>query len=101
MILDAVPESLKAAIAGGIGIFIAFIGLTEAGIVVKHPAPQAFVQLGDLGSPVVLVSLAGLLLCSVLVARRVRGGILIAMATTRLHRRRPREAHRRPGHRPA
>lgn len=80
MILDAVPSSLKAAIAAGIGVFIAFIGLTEAGLVAKHPAPSAFVQIGDLASPVALVSLAGLAITGALLARKVPGAILIGMA---------------------
>ena len=82
MVLDAVPASLKAAIAAGIGIFIAFIGLTQAGIVAKSPAPGAYVQIGDLGSPVALVALAGLAVTAVLFARGVRGGILIGLAFT-------------------
>lgn len=82
VVLDAVPPSLRAAIAAGIGLFIAFIGLTHAGIVVKSPAPGAFVQLGDLGSPVALVALGGLAVTAVLHARRVRGGIAIGLAAT-------------------
>lgn len=80
MILDAVPASLKAAIAAGIGVFIAFIGLTEGGLVAKHPAPTAFVQIGDLASPVALVSLAGIGITAILLARRVPGAILLGMA---------------------
>jgi AGZA family xanthine/uracil permease-like MFS transporter len=79
-ILEAVPASLKAAIAAGIGVFIAFVGLTEAGLVAKHPAPSAFVQIGDLASPVALVSLAGLAVTAVCLARRIPGAILIGMA---------------------
>jgi len=82
VILDAVPPSLKAAIAGGIGLFIAFIGLTQAGIVAKSPAPGAYLQIGDLASPVALVALAGLALTAALFARRVRGAILIGLAFT-------------------
>ena len=82
LVLDAVPPSLRAAIAAGIGLFIAFIGLTHAGIVVKSPAPAAFVQIGDLGSPVALVALAGLAVTAILFARGVRGGIAIGLAAT-------------------
>jgi AGZA family xanthine/uracil permease-like MFS transporter len=82
VILDAIPASLKAAIAAGIGIFIAFIGLTQAGVVAKSPAPGAYVQIGDLSSPVALVALAGLAVTAVLFARGVRGGILIGLALT-------------------
>jgi AGZA family xanthine/uracil permease-like MFS transporter len=82
LVLDAVPSSLRAAIAAGIGLFIAFIGLTHAGIVVKSPAPGAYVQIGDLGSPVALVALLGLAVTAVLFARGVRGGIAIGLAVT-------------------
>ena len=82
MILDAVPASLRAGIAAGIGLFIAFIGLTHAGIVVKSPAPGAYVQIGDLASPIALVALCGLAVTAVLFARGVRGGILIGLAAT-------------------
>jgi AGZA family xanthine/uracil permease-like MFS transporter len=82
LILDAVPASLRAAIAAGIGLFIAFIGLTHAGIVAKSPTPGAYVQIGDLASPVALVALAGLAVTAVLFARGVRGGILIGLAFT-------------------
>jgi AGZA family xanthine/uracil permease-like MFS transporter len=79
LILDAVPDSLRAAIAVGIGVFIAFIGLTEAGLVMRHPSPSAYVQIGDLASPIALVSLAGLAVTAVLLARRVPGAILLGM----------------------
>ncbi len=82
MVLDAIPASLKAAIAAGIGVFIAFIGLTQAGIVAKSPAPGAYVQIGDLASPVALVALAGLAVTAVLFARGVRAGVLIGLAFT-------------------
>lgn len=83
-ILDAVPASLKAAIAAGIGIFVAFIGLTEAGIVAKAPAPGAYVQVGDLGRPWALVALAGLGITAALLARAVRGAFLIGMGACTL-----------------
>jgi AGZA family xanthine/uracil permease-like MFS transporter len=79
LILNAVPPALKAAIAGGIGVFVAFIGLTEGGLVARHPAPTAFVQIGDLSSPVALVTLAGLGLTCALLARRVRGALFLGL----------------------
>jgi AGZA family xanthine/uracil permease-like MFS transporter len=82
MVMDAVPMCLKAAIAGGIGLFIAFIGLYDGGIITKNPAVP--VQIGDLGAPVALVTLAGLALTAILLVRRVRGGILLGMAATTL-----------------
>jgi AGZA family xanthine/uracil permease-like MFS transporter len=84
MILDAVPPALKSAIAAGIGVFIAFIGLAQGGIIAKNPAPGAFVQIGDLSSSVALLTLFGLAVTAVLLSRRVRGAILIGIALTAL-----------------
>jgi AGZA family xanthine/uracil permease-like MFS transporter len=75
MVLDAVPDSLKHAIASGIGLFIAFIGMIEAGIVVR-PEAGGLVRLGNLGRPATLVALAGLAVTAALGARRARGAIL-------------------------
>jgi AGZA family xanthine/uracil permease-like MFS transporter len=77
MIIDAIPGSLKAAIAAGIGLFIAFIGLVHAGIV-KGP-PTEVVALGDLHSPPVLLAGAALILTAALMHYRVKGAILIGM----------------------
>ncbi len=82
MILDAVPPALAHGIAGGIGVFVAFIGLTEGGLVAKHPAPGAFVKIGDLASPVALTCLLGLLATSLLLARRVRGAVCLGLFVT-------------------
>lgn len=76
-IIEAIPYSLKMAVTAGIGLFIAFIGLKNGGIIVDHPA--TFVSHGNLGSPPVLLCFAGLLLAAVLVAREVTGGIIIAI----------------------
>jgi len=65
-IIRAVPASLKKAIGAGIGFFIAFIGLKNAGIVVSNPA--TFVSLGDLSNPTVLLALFGIVLALVLYA---------------------------------
>jgi AGZA family xanthine/uracil permease-like MFS transporter len=75
LIIDAVPASLKQAIAAGIGLWIAFIGLTGAGIVAPAEQPGP-VHLGDLSRPATLVACAGLLLTVVLLARRVTGAVL-------------------------
>ncbi len=77
MIIDSIPASLKAAIAAGIGLFIAFIGLVHAGIV-KGP-PTEVVALGDLHSPPVLIAGAALLLTAALMHYRIKGAILIGM----------------------
>ncbi|WP_269467421.1 NCS2 family permease [Anoxybacter fermentans] len=80
MIVNCIPMSLKAAIAAGIGLFIAFIGLQSANIVVKNDA--VLVQLGDIMSGPALIALIGLIVIGILHAYRVKGallwGILIA-----------------------
>ncbi|MBM3307373.1 MAG: NCS2 family permease [Candidatus Eisenbacteria bacterium] len=79
-IVNAVPASLKLAAAGGIGLFIAFIGLKDAGIVTADPA--TLVGLGDLHEPHTLLALFGLGLTAVLLAAGVRGGILWGILAT-------------------
>ena len=83
MIVSSIPRPLYSAVAGGIGLFIAFIGLKEAGIVVGSPATT--VTLGDLHSPVALLALFGLALIAVLNIRKVPGAVVIGiLATTAL-----------------
>ncbi len=77
LIVNAIPRPLFAAVAGGIGLFIAFIGLKEAGIVVANPATT--VALGDLKAPMTALALAGLVLTAALSAWRVKGAILIGI----------------------
>jgi len=77
MIIDSIPESLRAAIAGGIGLFIAFIGLTQAGIVQRPPS--GIIELGDMHSAPVVLAIVTLLLTAVLMHYRIRGAILIGM----------------------
>ena len=79
-LVDAMPQSLKSAIAVGIGLLIALVGLEWSGLIVGHPA--TLVQLGDLHSAPVLLALFGVLLISVLFARGVRGAILIGILVT-------------------
>ncbi len=82
-IVDGVPEVLRLAIGVGIGLFIAFIGLRNAGIIVKNEA--TLLGLGDMKSIGVLVAVAGVIITSFFVARRVRGALLIGiLATTAL-----------------
>lgn len=76
-LIVAIPSSLKHAIAAGIGLLIATIGLQWAGIVVASPG--TLVALGDLRTPPVLVALLGLVVTAVLWARGVRGAILIGI----------------------
>lgn len=77
LIVDAIPLSMKHAVSAGIGLFIAFIGLKNAGIVVSNPA--TLVGLGDMSSPTVLLALGGIALCGILLVLKVRGALLIGI----------------------
>ena len=79
-VMHAIPMSLKFAIAVGIGLFIAFIGLKNGGIVVQNP--ETYVALGDFTQGPVLLALFGLVLTLALVARGMRGGILLGILLT-------------------
>jgi AGZA family xanthine/uracil permease-like MFS transporter len=82
LIFQAIPHELYAAVAAGIGLFIALIGLRNAGIVVASPA--TLVTLGNLRDPSTLVALAGLLIIAALMAWNVRGAMLIGILSTTL-----------------
>ncbi|HSO86043.1 MAG TPA: NCS2 family permease [Draconibacterium sp.] len=77
LIVNSIPLSLKHAISAGIGLFIAFIGLQNAGIIVNNDA--VLVGLGKMGSPAVLIALGGIILTAVLLALRVKGALLIGI----------------------
>ena len=79
-LIDAIPESLRHAIAAGIGLLLALVGLEWGGIVRK--APGTLVALGDVHHPAVLVALGGTLLIAGLLARRIPGAILIGTLGT-------------------
>ncbi len=86
MIFDAVPMPLKLAITAGIGLFILFIGLVDAGFVASTGSPSPPVGLGGQGEGSVtsiptVVFVFTLLITGILVARKVRGGILIGLIT--------------------
>ncbi|WP_082541316.1 NCS2 family permease [Microbacterium sp. Root166] len=84
MIFDAVPIQLKLAITVGIGLFIAFIGFVDAGFVTATGASSPPVGLGINGSVATvptLIFVFTLLLTGILVARKVKGGILIGLVT--------------------
>ncbi|MFK4837741.1 NCS2 family permease [Microbacterium sp. ZW T2_14] len=84
MIFDAVPIQLKLAITVGIGLFIAFIGFVDAGFVTSTGASSPPVGLGVNGSVATvptLIFVFTLLLTGILVARKVKGGILIGLVT--------------------
>ncbi|HUN77214.1 MAG TPA: NCS2 family permease [Steroidobacteraceae bacterium] len=80
LIMNAVPRALFAAVAGGIGLFIAFIGLADAGVIVA--APGTIVTLGHLTAPTTALALLGLLVIAALQAWRVKGAILLGILVT-------------------
>jgi len=81
-LVAAIPHQLHAAVAGGIGLFIAFIGLRNAGIIV--PSVATTVTLGNLRAPQTALALFGLLLIAVLQVLRVRASMLIGVLGTML-----------------
>ncbi|MFL0253086.1 NCS2 family permease [Clostridium neuense] len=76
-IIDSVPQTLKYAISIGIGFFITFIGLQDAGIIVKSEG--TLVTLANMKSPTVLLAVLGVLLIAVLYNRGVKGSFIIGM----------------------
>ncbi|MFM7811529.1 MAG: NCS2 family permease [Acinetobacter junii] len=76
-IVNAIPMSLKFAIGGGIGLFLALIALKNAGIIVDNPS--TLVGLGDIKQPTVLLALFGFLMIVVLHQLKVRGAIIISI----------------------
>ena len=76
-LIGAIPAALRAGITAGIGLFLAMIGLQAMGLVVGDP--DTLLKLGDVGSPQLLLALAGLLVMAGLEARGIRGGILITI----------------------
>jgi AGZA family xanthine/uracil permease-like MFS transporter len=77
MILRSIPHELYAAVASGIGLFIAFIGFRNAGLVVSDPA--TLVGLGNIRNPTAALALLGLILMVALEIRKVKGAILIGV----------------------
>jgi len=81
-ILNAIPLSLKHAIGAGIGLFIAFIGLQNAGIIANNDA--TLVSLGDITHGAALLGVIGIVITGALVILKVRGGILLGILATTL-----------------
>lgn len=79
-IVDAIPMSLRNAIGAGIGLFIAFIGLSSAGVVVHNDA--TLVDLGNITSGSALLALIGIIITGFLYARNVPGAILLGVLAT-------------------
>jgi AGZA family xanthine/uracil permease-like MFS transporter len=80
LILNAIPYELYAAVAAGVGLFIALIGFRNSGIVV--PSPATTVTLGNLADPSTLLAIFGLILTSALLAWRIRAAMLIGILAT-------------------
>jgi AGZA family xanthine/uracil permease-like MFS transporter len=81
-LVEAIPHQLHAAVAGGIGLFIALIGLRNAGIVI--PADSTMVGLGNLHAPATLLAIFGILLIAVLQCFRVQASMLCGVLGTAL-----------------
>lgn len=85
-IFNAIPQSLKHAISAGIGLFIAFIGFKNSGVVVSNES--TFITLGSFTADfrgtamTALLALAGVVIMGVLIAKKVKGGILLGMVIT-------------------
>ena len=75
-IINCIPSVLKHAVTAGIGLFIAFIGLSNAGIVANG---ATILSLGNIADPLVLLTIFGLIITSVLLAKNVKGAFLLAM----------------------
>ena len=81
-IVDVIPETLKNAISAGIGLYIAFIGLKSAGIIVNNEA--TLVSLGNLASGSALLGAIGIVLTSVLLVKNIKGALLFGILLTTL-----------------
>ena len=80
-IFEAIPRNLKYGVSAGIGLFIAFIGLVNGGLVVMS-IPDAPVALGDLGDIRVILMLVGIVMTMVLLGLKVKGALLIGILLT-------------------
>ena len=81
-IVDVIPTTLKNAISAGIGLYIAFIGLKSAGIIVNNEA--TLVSLGDLTSGSALLGVIGIIITSFLLVKKVKGALLFGILATTL-----------------
>ncbi|MEQ6388928.1 NCS2 family permease [Bacillaceae bacterium S4-13-58] len=79
-LLESIPNSLKYGIKSGIGLFIAFLGLKQAGIVV--PSESTMVAFGDLHQPTTILAIVGLFITLILMARQVKGALFLGMVIT-------------------
>ena len=81
-IVNCIPINIKHAVSAGIGLFIAFIGLKNAGIIAANKA--TYLALGDMSSPTVWVALLGVVIIGVLHSRNIKGSILIGIIVSAL-----------------
>lgn len=81
-VVNAIPMNMKYAVTAGIGLFIAFIGLTGSGLVVSDPA--TYLALGDFRLPTVLVALIGTIIIAVLDKKGAKGSILVGIVVSTL-----------------
>lgn len=79
-IVDVLPDTLKNAISAGIGLYIAFIGLKNAGIIVNNDS--TLVSLGDLASGSALLGMIGIVVTAVMLVKNVKGALLIGILLT-------------------
>ena len=82
LIVDAIPATIKRAIGAGIGIYIAFIGLKNAGVIVENSA--TLVTIGDMTHGTALLAVIGIVVTSVLIIKNVPGSLLIGILVTTL-----------------
>lgn len=82
LLIEAIPPSMRYGIASGIGVFIAFIGLMDAGLVKAHPA--TLITLGDVISLPCLLAMFGLIVTGVLLVKKVKGAMLWGILITAL-----------------
>lgn len=81
-IINSIPANLKVAISVGIGLFIAFIGLKNAGIIIGDAS--TLLKMGDTGDPAVLLAFGGIILTGVMLIFRIRGALILGMVIVTL-----------------
>ena len=81
-VVNAIPMNMKFAVTAGIGLFIAFIGLTGSGIVVSNP--DTFLAIGEFRNPTVVIAAIGVIVIAVLDKKKVKASILIGIVVSTL-----------------
>jgi len=79
-IINSIPHNLKKAVSVGIGLFIAFIGLQNGGLIIDNPA--TLVSIGAVTSSVALLTIIGLFVTGIMLAKKVKGALLIGIVVT-------------------